>query len=76
MREKQITYILEHDEDLIVDKMGNYVDYEGLNDNLIGEKDDLAVMQSKVQAQERWLINNGYTSMDMLDYMEKTYISS
>ena len=58
-------------EGLEVDSLGNYVDYKGLSGNIITCVDDLMVAQSKIFAQEEWLVQNGYTAMDMLDYVDE-----
>ncbi len=57
-------------EGLEVDSLGNYVDYIGIEDNVITKEDDFLVAQSKIFAQEEWLVQNGYTSMDMLGYKD------
>lgn len=67
---KDVYHILKI-EGLEVDSLGNYVDYKGLKDNIITSTDDLLVAQNKIFAQEEWLVQDGYTSMDMLDYMDE-----
>lgn len=72
MDKKYNLYILnDSEEGLELDKTGNYIDYHGIKDNIITEEDDLMISQEKIYAQERWLVENGYTSMDMLDYKDK-----